>query len=563
MSTQTSTDQPAPIVTSRATPRPWFPVLWPLLLAGICAFIGHRNDDRGIFNSLVHAAIIFTVMGWAGWIILRSGWSPSKRWGIALVMLGLLSVYYFQLSPLKAINNGDVGIVGWRWRWEDPDRELDATVLRPETDLDWQPTPSDYPSFLGNGFWAEVDDVTLDPDWASNPPQEIWRQRIGAGWSSFAVVGNYAVTQEQRDQHELVTCYDIKTGDLLWTYADNVRFDPGGGGSFGGVGPQATPTIYDGSVYTHGATGIVNCLDAASGELLWTHDTVAEFEVENLLWGKSASPIIVGETVVVSVGDAKANTLAEYSQEGNSLVAFDRISGDIVWQAGDRRSSYATPVLATLAGTEQIIVVNEDFVTSHRADDGLILWEHPWPGRSDANASTSQPVPIGNDRVILSKGYSIGSELIRISNDVEQWRSETIWKESSMKTKMCNVVIHDGFVYGLDDVNLECIELASGIRQWKKRRRPSFGHGQIMLFGDVILMLTETGELLLIEATPEEYRELATLQVLDPEQVTWNNPAFSSPYLLVRNAEEAACYELPLRDSFSESVVEKEIAPSE
>ena len=116
-----------------------------------------------------------------------------------------------------------------------------------------------------------------------------------------------------------------------------------------------------------------------------------------------------------------------------------------------------------------------------------------------------------------------------------------------MKTKFCNVVMRDGFIYGIDDVLLDCIEFETGVVQWKKRRRPEFGHGQIMLIGDVILVLTETGELVLVEASPDEYRELANLQALDQENVTWNNPAFAPPYLIVRNAREAACYRLPLK----------------
>jgi outer membrane protein assembly factor BamB len=563
MSTSASADQPATKAARRPTHRPWFPIVWPLLLAGICAFAWYWFEDQGYANSMIHGAIILTVMGWAGWIILRSNWGGAQRWGVAGLLLGLLSAFYFQFSPIKVINNGDVGIVGWRWRWSDPDRDLQSQAVQSDVTLDWQTTPQDYSNFLGDGYWAEITGVVLDSDWENNPLQEVWRQRIGAGWSSYALVGDHAVTQEQRGENELVTCYDVKTGDLMWTHVDNVRFDPGGGGSFGSVGPRATPTVYERRVYSHGATGIVNCLDATTGELLWTHDTVTEFHVENLIWGKATSPVIVGDMVVVSVGDAQANTLPTFSQEGNSLVAFDRLSGEVVWKAGARRSSYATPVLATLAGTEQVIVVNEDFVTSHRAEDGLILWEHPWPGRSDGDASTSQPVPVGDDRILLSKGYGTGSELLQVVSDGQQWSTETVWKFPWMKTKMCNVVIRDGYVYGLDDINLLCIELATGKKQWKKRRQPSFGHGQIMLIGDVILAITEEGELLLVEASPEEYRELAAIQALDADQITWNNPAFSSPYLLVRNAEEAVCYRLPLVGPPSTVTADNKIAPGQ
>lgn len=546
MSTTAPTEQSVAPVAPRPTRRPWFLIVWPAVLAIICVVSWNHFEDQGVTNTIIHVAIILTVLGWSCWIVLRSGWSRVRRWSIASVLLGLLSAHFFQVSPIELINNGDVGIAGWRWRSAEPDRQLVTKEITPDRPLDWQPTASDYPSFLGDGYWAEVLDVVLDPDWKAHPPKELWHQRIGAGWSSFAVVGDYAFTQEQRGNYETVTCYSIITGDLLWTHVDPVRFDPRGGGSFGGVGPQATPTIYDRLIYTHGATGIVNCLDATTGELRWSHDTLEDFEVENLIWGIAASPIIVSDMVVVSVGDARKNTAEEFSQQGTSLVAFDRLSGDIVWTAGDRRSSYATPVVTNLAGTDQIIVVNEDFVTSHRAQDGLILWEHPWPGKSDGNASTSQPVPAGDNRVFLSKGYGIGSELIEVTTDGDKWHFRSIWNEPRMKTKMCNVVIRDGFVYGLDDVNLQCIELATGKAQWKKRRQPSFGHGQVLLVGEHLLVLTEEGEVVLVAADPDEYRELGQFAAI--EGVTWNNPTLIGSRLLVRNAEWAACFELPVEE---------------
>lgn len=544
MSTTAASNEAAQPSARKLPRRAWFPLAWPLVLGGICLWARYFFDDRGVPNSMTHGAVILTVIGWALWVINRSGWGRVPRWTVAAALVGLLASHYLQFSPWEVVNNGDVGIVDVRWRWAKPDRELKATVTKPTVALAWKTTPHDYPNFLGDGYWAEVQGVALDPAWQSHPPEQKWKQRIGAGWSSFAVVGNYAVTQEQRDEDELVTCYDIRTGELQWTHADHVRFDPRGGGSFGGVGPRATPTIFDGRVYTHGATGILNCLEAATGELLWSHDTCAEFAVENLIWGKAASPIIAGDLVVVSVGDAQANVLPKTSGKGNSLVAYNRLTGDVVWTAGDRRSAYATPVLTTLAGVEQVLVVNEDFITSHRAVSGEVLWEHPWPGKSDADASTSQPVPVGDDRVFLSKGYGIGAELIAVSRDDEEWQVETIWKRTLMKTKMCNVIIRDGYVYSLDEVNLECVELDTGNLQWKKRRQPSFGHGQVLLVGEHLLVLTEEGEVILSAADPEEYREWGQFQAL--EGVTWNNPTLVGSLLLLRNAEWAACFELPL-----------------
>jgi outer membrane protein assembly factor BamB len=207
----------------------------------------------------------------------------------------------------------------------------------------------------------------------------------------------------------------------------------------------------------------------------------------------------------------------------------------------------------TLGSERQIIVVNQGYVTGHRAQGGEVLWEYPWASPEDGAASTSQPVPLDGDRLFLSKGYGVGSSLVAIKRDASgKFFAEPLWSPAIkrvMKTKMCNVVVREGFIYGLDDVLLECIEANSGAVRWKKRRSPEFGHGQIMLVGNVILVLSETGELALVEASPERYNELASVQVLDDANVTWNNPAFAPPYLLVRNGREAACYRLPLKQA--------------
>jgi outer membrane protein assembly factor BamB len=337
----------------------------------------------------------------------------------------------------------------------------------------------------------------------------------------------------------------------VWTHADEARFDPTDvAGSLGDVGPRATPTIVGERVITQGGTGIVNCLDARTGRVIWSHDTAEEFDVPVALWGKSGSPLVVDDTVVISVGAPAENkeSAADYS---SSLVAYDIESGEVRWAAGTRKASYASPVLADLAGERQIVVINKSWVTGHRARDGQVLWEHPWEHPDDDSASACQPMPVGGDRLFLSKAYGVGASLLAIRRRADgAFAVEPLWNppiKPVMKTKFSNVVVREGFVYGLDGVLLECIELETGQVRWKKRRTPEFGHGQIMLIGDVILVLSETGELALVAASPDQYRELASLQVLDDANVTWNNPAFAPPYLLARNAREAVCYRLPLR----------------
>ena len=537
----------------------WFPLL---VLVAASVWWLQQAAYAGYYTLFHFITVVLSASAIGLWYLLCGGASRRVRRSI-VGGLTLLCLIFFAL--FRPIYNGDMGVFGWRLRYaHDVDERLQQ-IESHEQAADWQTTPRDYPRFLGHGYWAEVDGVELETDWQMHPPEEMWRREIGAGWSAFAIVGNYAVTQEQRGDRELVSCYRLDTGAPVWVHADEARFDPADvAGSLGDVGPRATPTIVGERVFTQGGTGIVNCLDARTGKVQWSHDTAEELDVPVTVWGKSGSPLIVDDTVVIGVGapangeaqlageaaSAAVNSLHKQNYE-SSLVAFDVETGDIRWTAGKRRTSYATPIVVDLASERQIVVVNESWVTGHRASDGTVLWEHPWANKHDNNASAAQPMPVGGDRLLLTKGYGTGASLLAIERgDDGEFSAEPLWDppiKRVMKTKFSNVVIRDGFVYGLDDVLLACMELDTGNVKWKKRRSPEFGHGQIMLIGDVILVLSETGELALVAASPDEYRELASMQALDDANVTWNNPAFASPYLLVRNAREAVSYRLPLK----------------
>jgi outer membrane protein assembly factor BamB len=534
-----------------ATPRQgvrhvWFPIVVIALAAVWWALRMRATGYVTIYDVLI--ALLGAVLVSIWFVRCGPGVKRYRSWAV----WSLWIAFFVWMTIFKPVYNGDMGI--WRWQWRfgaKADQQLDALEARGEA-IDWQPTERDYPRFLGTGYWPEVTGVELESDWQSHPPQEVWRREVGAGWSSFAVVGNYAVTQEQRGGQEIVSCYRVDDGELVWTHADDTRFDPADfQGGLGGIGPRATPTIVDDRVYTQGGTGIVNCLEARTGRVNWRHDTAAETDADVLVWGKSGSPLVVDDLVIVNVG--APNDVAQREKYNSSLVAYDRETGEKRWTAGNRQASYSSPVLATIAGQPQVLVLNESYLTSHRPSDGAVLWEMPWSDEFDTNATTTQPIPLPDDRIFLSKGYGVGSSLLEVERDTAgKLTPVPVWEPAIkrvMKTKFNNPVVRDGYVYGLDDVLLECLELETGKVQWKKRREPRFGHGQLLLVGDVLLVQTEYGELVLVEATPEEYRELGSVQVLDPVERAWNTPAFAPPYLLVRNPREMACYRLPLRSA--------------
>jgi outer membrane protein assembly factor BamB len=385
----------------------------------------------------------------------------------------------------------------------------------------------DYPQFLGPRRDGTLPDLHLARDWTGRPPRRLWRQRIGAGWSAFAVAGTLAVTQEQRGDEEYVVAYDLATGKPRWSHGDKARYET----IIAGIGPRATPTIVDGRVYTLGGTGILNALDLSTGRRLWMHQVVEEAGAKVPDWGKSCSPLVAGGRVIVSAGGAG----------GRSLVAYDAGTGAKAWSGGSDRSGYSSPVLATIAGRPQVLIFNQASVSAHDPETGAVLWDHAFPAEQP---NVAQPVPLPGNRVLLSAGYGIGAKLYEIATkDDGGLEARVVWESPRLKSKFANMVVHGGFVFGLDDGVLTCIDPATGERRWKGGR---YGHGQILLVGDLLLVQTEEGELALVEAVPEGHREIARFRILDGK--TWNTPALAGSVLLVRNDQEAAAYELALAD---------------
>ncbi len=395
-------------------------------------------------------------------------------------------------------------------------------------------TPDDYPQFLGPNRDGTVPGPQLARDWSKHPPREIWRRPIGAGWSSYAIRGNYAVTQEQRGANELIVCYELATGKPVWYHADEVRYEE----ILAGVGPRSTPTIDGGKVYAMGATGLLNCLDGATGRKLWSHDVPKESgaDTEELKpqWGKSCSPLVVGNLVVVSAG----------APDGKSLLAYNKETGDVVWHAGDDPSSYSSPQLATLAGKEQIVIINRESVVGHDLADGHVLWRFEW---LMPNPKCAQPLVTGSDTVLVSAGYGRGSALLQIAgSDSDGFSVAQLWNEKSLlnlKSKFADMILHNGDVYALDDGILCCVEAETGKRRWKGGR---YQHGQLLAVGDLLVVMAEYGELVLVDLQPKRHIELGHIPALTGK--TWNNPAIKGRLLLVRNHSEAVCYELALAE---------------
>lgn len=378
------------------------------------------------------------------------------------------------------------------------------------------------------GYWTDFRGPQRDgvyrqgpvmTEWPASGLKPLWKQPIGAGYASFVMAGKRAYTIEQRRDKEYVAAYDLETGKEVWTHSYAAHFEE----SMGGDGPRATPTYHDGLVYSMGATGELRVLDAKTGALRWGKNILSDAGASNIMWGMSASPLIVDEKVVVQPGGA-----------GNSIVAYDKKTGKKVWGSLDDAQAYTSPMLVTMAGKRQILTVTANRVVGLAPESGKLLWEYPWKTQYDVNSA--QPILIGENQFFISAGYGHGAALVEVSGT---GTAKTVWENNRMKNRFNTSVVYEGYAYGLDEGIFSCMRLSDGQQMWKAGR---YGYGQLLLAGNRIVLITETGELVLIQPAAEKLVELAKFAAIEGK--TWNVPAIENGILLVRNGNEMAAFSL-------------------
>jgi outer membrane protein assembly factor BamB len=388
-------------------------------------------------------------------------------------------------------------------------------------------TPSPYwTGFRGPNRDGHYTERPIRIDWPGEGLPLIWRQPAGGGYASFAIANGLAFTIEQRRDIEAVTAYHFDTGVEVWNHTYPALFNEW----MGGEGPRATPSWHDGKLYALGAEGDFFCFVAATGEVLWQKNILHENGAENLMYGMAVSPLIVDDKVIVLPG----------GREGNSVVAYDRLTGEPVWKAHDDKQAYVSPMLVELAGRRQILVVSARRAMGLAPEDGALLWEYPWTVQYEN--TIAQPVILGPDRFLLSAGYGTGCAAVEVTLAGEGFAARTLWQNKNLKNKFTSSVYHQGHVYGLDEAILTCIDAETGQRKWKDGR---YEYGQVVLASGHLIILSGQGDLVLVRATPERHEELASFSALRGK--TWNHPAIAHGRLFVRNAVEMACFDLGVR----------------
>jgi outer membrane protein assembly factor BamB len=452
---------------------------------------------------------------------------PAKLRRLWLVVALVLSCAVWTLVQSTGIGGGGGAMFSWRWTPTAEQQLLaqgEEAMSVEEGAEEALEAEAIWPGFRGPNRDSIIHGSSIATDWTASPPQKLWSRKIGPGCSSFSVQGSRIYTQEQRGKNEMVSCYNLTTGKPIWQHKDKERFWD----SHAGAGPRSTPTLADGQVYTFGPTGILNALNAKDGSVIWMRHLGTENQVKLPIWALTSSPLVKDDLVIVAI-------------EG-MLLAFDRATGEERWRGPNGGKSYSSPHLMTLDGVEQVLQICAAGVISVTPADGIVLWEYKWA----KGEPITQPALMENGDLLITSGEGFSLHRIAAKKGPEGWTTKEIWKSGDIKPYFNDIVVHKGYVYGFDVPALVCVNLEDGTGVW---RGGKFGGGQLMLLADqdLLVVISEKGELALVEAKPDKFAELAKMQGIEGK--VWNHHVLVNDILLVRNAFEMIAYKLAVTET--------------
>ncbi len=449
------------------------------VLGGVLVMPLYHESVGGVWGLiLVIAPFVITV--WTIWLLLARCASMRTR------LIGLSILLFLTWGAFALIRfNGASGeqVAEYHWRWTPTAEELYLAERaqrqatggeRGEVDSPRQPLrleSDDWPGFRGANRDGVVHGLKINTDWKAHPPKQLWKQRVGPGWSSLTVVGDRLFTQEQRGGVEAVVCLDAATGRERWSHEDAARFSE----VVSGEGPRATPTFADGRIFTLGAMGILNCLDAASGARQWFRDIAADSGAKTPQWGFCSSPLVVNNVVVVFAG----------GDGDKGLLAYGADSGQLVWTAAAGQLSYSSPQRAVLNGQEQILFWSDVGLTAVDAVSGKTLWRHGVPSSPALRAL--QPNVAAEGQVLISSEMDPGTVFLDVKRDADSWTVSRRWTSKRLQPSFNDFVIHEGSIYGFDGALFCCVDLQTGgaaLERGTLRPRASIAAGRSVVAAD-------------------------------------------------------------------------------
>jgi len=515
-------------------------------IGAIANWLAHPSYKNGFFFFFAPPVVMSV---WVGWLLIsqKLSWT-SRRAGLIFAFLITFGVY--TLIRHEGTDGYFAQKLALRWTPTAEEEYLarsghsnkSETTVANESAKSLSLQPGDWSGFRGPNRDSRLTGVLINTNWNEKPPRELWRHDVGPGWSSFCVVGDHVFTQEQHDKREAVVCYHAETGKLIWAHHDDDRFWE----AIGGTGPRATPTFHEGKLYTMGARGRLNCLDAATGKVIWTRSIVDDTKAAVPIWGFACSPLITdGMVIVFSGGPDPKGQSAENVAQNKSIQAYRADTGDKVWDSANSKLSYGSLQQCKLCGVEQLLFVGGDGLTSLDPKTGQQLWHYEWDIGEGFNRCT-QPTVINDTDVLIGSGFGKGTRRLHVSGTADSWHVAQVWDSRAISPYFNDMVISNGHAYGFDTNGiLTCVDLNDGRRKWKSR---GYDNGQVLLLADqnVLLVQCEKGQVALVAAKPDSHEELARIPGLDSK--TWNHPVIANGKLFIRNDQSAVCFQLPMAE---------------
>ncbi len=428
----------------------------------------------------------------------------------------------------------------------------------------------DWPGFLGpTGDGKSEEKILLD--WPEKGLDILWFKTVGEGYSAPSIAdGRIFVFDRVKDRARL-SAWDSVTGKELWqesyttSYEDLYQYSGG---------PRTSPVVDGERVYAFGVEGRLRAHSVETGKVLWEVDTAAQFGVVQNFFGVGGTPIIEGDLLIAQVGGSPAESPSISSGEvkgnGSAVVAFDKMTGKVRYRLSDQLASYSSPRVTTLGGSPWGFVFTRGGLLAFDPREGTERFFYPWRARKLESVNASTPVLVG-DTVFVSEAYGPGSVLLRFSAK----GPEVIWKDpprrgQSLQTHWSTPIFHDGYLYASSgqnrgDAQLRAVEHATGKVAWKE---PGLGRSTLLYADGHFVALTETGRLLLLEATPERFHLLAEMNLGASDDVTnaaaktgavaasdrpilrypsWNAPVLSHGRLYVRGKDQVICLDIAPR----------------
>jgi len=374
----------------------------------------------------------------------------------------------------------------------------------------------DWPNWRGPAHNGISDETGWQSAWPAAGPKRLWRADVGTGFASVTVSGDRVFTLGNRDDTDTVYCLEAASGKVAWSYEYKQELAP----KFYEGGPSATPTVDGDRVFTLSKSGLVHCLNAGDGSVVWSRDLAGSMGLKAPTWGFSGSVLVEGDLLILNAGD--------------SGTALRKDSGEVVWTSGEGPSGYSTPVPFVSDGKRCVALMGEDEFLAVQVDDGTVVWRFPWKTRYDVNAA--DPVPVDAGRFFITSGYNHGCALVRVTGA----EPAAAWENKNMRSQFASPVLWEGHLYGVDDKEMVCLNVESGEVLWSER---SVGKGSLMMANELLIVLSDKGELSVVEPSPAGFKAVSRAQVLGGK--CWTVPVLANGRIYCRNAKgELVCLDV-------------------